>query len=74
MPAPPHDPARIRANVAEATATGGFDQTYGAYLLMYSALAGEEERSAALDEARSLSDEAIDDGTTRTYLLAFLMS
>ena len=26
---------RIRANVAEATATRGFDQQYGDYLLMY---------------------------------------
>ncbi|MFV0453290.1 MAG: glycosyl hydrolase [Propioniciclava sp.] len=68
------DPERIRANVAEATARGGFDQTYGGYLLMYSALAGGPDREDALATARDLSDEAIDDGITRTYLLAFLMS
>ncbi|MDN5572096.1 MAG: hypothetical protein L0G22_12730 [Propionibacteriaceae bacterium] len=68
------DPERIRANVAEATGTGGFSQTYGDYLLMYSALAGESDRAAALQTARSLSDEFIDDGNSRTYLLAFLMS
>ena len=59
-------------NVAEATSTAGFNQTYGDYLLMYSALAGEEARVAALEEARAL--DAVDDGNTRTYLLAWLMS
>ena len=68
------DPERIRANVAEATATKGFDQQYGDYLLMYSALAGQQDREAALATARTVSDEAIDDGSTRTYLLAFLMA
>lgn len=68
------DPERIRANVAEATASGGFEQTYGSYLLMYSALAGETERAAALKTARTLSNKAVDDGVTRTYLLAFLMA
>ena len=41
---------------------------------MYAALAGEEDRAEALATAREVSDEAIDDGSTRTYLLAFLMS
>lgn len=68
------DPERIRANVAEAIATKGFDQQYGDYLLMYSALAGEQDRATALETARTVSDEAIDDGSTRTYLLAFLMA
>ncbi len=66
------DPERIERNVAEATSTAGFNQTYGDYLLMYSALAGEEARVAALEEARAL--DAVDDGNTRTYLLAWLMS
>ncbi len=66
------DPARIELNVAEATSNGGFNQTYGDYLLMYSALAGEEARTAALEEARNL--DTVDDGNTRTYLLAWLMS
>lgn len=68
------DPERIRDNVAEATATRGFDQQYGDYLLMYAALAGDEDRAQALAQARRVSDEAIDDGSTRTYLLAFLMA
>ena len=66
------DPERIARNVEEATSTAGFNQTYGDYLLMYSALAGEEARVAALEEARAL--DAVDDGNTRTYLLAWLMS
>lgn len=40
---------------------------------MYSALAGDEDRRKALEIARTVSDEAIDDGSTRTYLLAWLM-
>ncbi|WP_232548153.1 glycosyl hydrolase [Propioniciclava soli] len=68
------DSERIRANVAEATATGGYAQTYGDYLLMYRALAGQEDAAEALDTARSLPDEFIDDGNSRTYLLAFCMA
>ncbi len=66
------DPKRIERNVAEGTSNGGFNQTYGDYLLMYSALAGEEARVEALEEARGLDE--VDDGNTRTYLLAWLMS
>ncbi|MDI9627628.1 MAG: glycosyl hydrolase [Acidobacteriota bacterium] len=68
------DPERIGANVAEATANRGFAQQYGDYLLMYSALQGEPERLAALEEARKLPADLIDDGNTRTYLLAWLHS
>ncbi len=68
------DPARIDANVAEATSGGKFDQKFGDYLLMYSALAGEKQRSAALATAEKLDDEWIDDGNSRSYLLAWLMS
>ena len=44
------DPARIEANVAEATG-GKFEQKFGDYLLMYAALAGEKERKAAFARA-----------------------
>ena len=67
------DPARIEANVAEAT-RGRFDQKFGDYLLMYSALAGEQQRQAALATAEELEDKWIDDGNSRSYLLAWLMS
>jgi endo-1,3(4)-beta-glucanase len=67
------DPGRINANVSEATG-GRFDQKFGDYLLMYSALAGDKERKAALSTARQLDDRWIDDGDSRSYLLAWLMS
>jgi endo-1,3(4)-beta-glucanase len=67
------DSARINANVAEATG-GKFDQKFGDYLLMYSALAGEEERKAALETAKNLDNKWIDDGNSRSYMLAWLMS
>ena len=68
------DPERVRRNVAEGTASGGFDQQYGDWLLMYSSLGGDEERYAALEAARDLADEHLDDGNTRSYLLAWLMT
>ena len=68
------DPARIDANVAEATGGGRFDQKFGDYLLMYSALAGEDQRKAALATAEKLDAKWIDDGNSRSYMLAWLMS
>jgi endo-1,3(4)-beta-glucanase len=67
------DQARISANVAEATG-GKFDQKFGDYLLMYSALAGDTERKSALAKAQGLDDKWIDDGNSRSYLLAWLMT
>jgi len=68
------DPARIEANVAEATGAKGFDQKFGDYLLMYSALAGDEQRKAALATGQQLDSKWIDDGNSRSYLLAWLMA
>lgn len=68
------DPERVRRNIAEATASGGFAQQYGDWLLMYAALGGEDDRAAALEAARELADEHLDDGDTRSYLLAFILS
>lgn len=67
------DPERIDANVAEATG-GKFDQKFGDYLLMYSALAGSDQRQTALAAARTLDSKLIDDGNSRAYLLAWLMT
>jgi endoglucanase Acf2 len=64
------DPATIRAGVAEAGTTGPLSD----YVLMYSALAGKAEAAAALTTARTLPDSAIDDGNSRSYLLAFISS
>jgi endo-1,3(4)-beta-glucanase len=65
------DPARIRANVAEA-APGGYGVQFGDYLLMYLALAGPQDAEQAWATARSLPATAIDDGDSRAYLLAWL--
>jgi len=67
------DPQRIRENVAEATG-GNFDQKFGDYIAMYAALAGPQDRDAAVRAAESLSDANLDDGMSRTYLLAWLFS
>ncbi|HEU4515575.1 MAG TPA: glycosyl hydrolase [Nocardioidaceae bacterium] len=62
-------PERVRANVEEATADG-FDVEFGDYLTMYLAMADPERALAA---GRELPDSAIDDGNTRSYLLAWLL-
>ncbi len=62
------DPERIRTNVAEA-APDGFTTLFGDYLVMYLALADPE---AALEAGRELSGDDLDDGLTKSYLLAWL--
>ncbi len=68
------DAARIAANVKEGIGSKGFEQQYGDYILMYSALAGEDARQAALKTARDFDRSKIDDGNTYSYLLAWLLS
>ncbi len=67
------DPDRIRRNVREAVGDR-FDQKFGDYILMYAALAGPEDRERAVTAAEKLPREVIDDGMSRTYLLAWLYS
>ncbi|MET0933364.1 MAG: glycosyl hydrolase [Mycetocola sp.] len=67
------DAERIEANIAEA-APEGFDVLFGDYLLMYSALAGPDAAAHALEAAATLPGNRIDDGNSRTYLLAWLSS
>ncbi len=62
------DPERIRSNVAEA-APNGFQTLFGDYLVMYLALADPQ---AALDAGRSLPGDTLDDGLTKSYLMAWL--
>lgn len=66
--------ARIVTNVDSATASGGFAAPLGDYILMYSALAGPKQAQSALAAAKQLPDSAIDDGNSRSYLMAFLMT
>ncbi|MFN4002661.1 glycosyl hydrolase [Microcella sp.] len=63
---------RILSNIAEATASGPSPQ-FADYLLMYQALAGPEQAELALEAARALPYSSIDDGNSRSYLLAFIM-
>lgn len=62
------DPARIRSNTAE-----GGRGVLGDYALMYAGLAGRADARAALRQARRLPDASIDQGDSRSYLLAHLM-
>jgi endoglucanase Acf2 len=67
------DPERIRANVAEAVGDD-VDQKFGDYILMYSALAGSQDRDKAIAAATRFPASDLDDGMSRTYLLAWLYS
>ncbi len=64
-------PETILAAVEEA-APSGPDVMFGDYLLMYRALAGEDEAAAAWRDAAALPETSIDDGSSRAYLLAWL--
>ena len=65
------DPDRIRANVSEAVGTD-FNQKFGDYVLMYAALAGGPDRDRAITAAEQFPASDLDDGLSRTYLLAWL--
>ncbi|MDM7829822.1 glycosyl hydrolase [Cellulomonas edaphi] len=65
------DAERIRASVREA-APNGYDVMFGGDLLGYLALAGPDDASSAWTELESLPASAIDDGTSRAALLAFV--
>jgi endoglucanase Acf2 len=67
------DPERIRASVDEATPSG-YGVQFGGYLLMYRALAGADDAATAWQEAVSLPDVAVDDGSSRSSMLAFIAS
>ncbi|GAA4724531.1 hypothetical protein GCM10023216_13220 [Isoptericola chiayiensis] len=75
------DPDRVRANLAEALGTDDlwseadtWDVMFGDQLLMYAGLLGPQDAEAALEVARDLPDERVDDGSTRSWLLAWLMT
>jgi len=66
-------PDRVSAAVAEAVGSGDYRKTYGDYWLLYSSLASKDAAAKALDTAPSLADH-IDDGSSMSYLLAYLMT
>lgn len=63
------DPERILSQVDEIS--GG---PLADYALLYAGLAGRTSARTALDQARQLPAGDIDQGNSRSYLLAFLMS
>jgi len=65
------DPERIRANIKEA-APKGYDVMFGDYLLMYKGLAGKKDAAQAYTDAAALPADRIDDGNSRSYLMAWL--
>ena len=65
-------PEQRAASIAEA-APQGLGVQFGDYLLMYSAI-GETDPGAAWNAALKLPDTSIDDGDSRTYLLAWIAS
>lgn len=65
------DPSRILSAVEEA-APGGYGVPFGDYLLEYRALAGHDEAAAAWAAAQTLPASAVDDGDSRSYLLAWI--
>ncbi|WP_407320393.1 glycosyl hydrolase [Isoptericola halotolerans] len=75
------DRDRVRANLEEALGTDElwsdpdvWDVLFGDQLLMYAGLLGTDDAEAALEVARGLPGERIDDGSTRSWMLAWLMS
>ncbi|ROS50306.1 glycosyl hydrolase [Frigoribacterium sp. PhB24] len=64
---------RIAAVVAEASASG-FDTPLGDYVLMYSALQGPDAAAEALTALADLPETGIDDGNSRAYAMAYVMS
>jgi endoglucanase Acf2 len=67
------DPERITDNLAEA-APGGYGVQFGDYLLMYAALRSPDAAAEAYMQATADPSIPVDDGNSRTYLLAFLAS
>lgn len=66
--------AQIRRLVTAATAKGTEGKPLADYVLMYRSLLGGADATAALKAARSLPASAIDNGNSRTYLLAYILA
>jgi endo-1,3(4)-beta-glucanase len=64
-------PERVEANVAEAGGAGAFSGPLGDYVLMYSALGGDGAVDAAEAAARELSPDELDDGNSKSAMLAW---
>jgi hypothetical protein len=65
-------PERVDANVEEAGGPDAYRELLGDYVLMYSALGGDGALDAAEQAASELEDEDLDDGNSRSGILAWL--
>jgi endo-1,3(4)-beta-glucanase len=63
---------RVAANVAEAGGDAAYSGPLGDYVLMYSALGGADALAAARNASSGLTDEDLDDGNSRSAMLAWL--
>ncbi len=64
-------PDRVASALEAARGTGSGTQ-FGDYLLMYAATQSPADADAAWDAALALPDKTIDDGNSRTYMLAWI--
>jgi endo-1,3(4)-beta-glucanase len=67
------DPARVAINLADSV-PNGYDVVFGDFLLMYRALEGPAAAASALQATTALNEDRIDDGNSRSYLLAWIMA
>ena len=63
---------RVAANVGEAGGEAAYSGPLGDYVLMYSALGGADTLEAARNAASGLAEEELDDGNSRSAILAWL--
>ncbi|WP_448655958.1 glycosyl hydrolase [Microbacterium lacticum] len=66
------DPSRVAANVADAGGTAAFTGPLGDAVAMYSALGGPSALIAADAWAAQVAPDALDDGNSRSAVLAWL--
>ncbi|GAA5029254.1 glycosyl hydrolase [Microbacterium fluvii] len=66
------DSEQVARAVDEAGGAAAFPRALGDYVLMYSALGGDEAAAAAAAALDALPDTAIDDGNSRSAMLAWL--
>ncbi|WP_159449091.1 glycosyl hydrolase [Demequina sp. NBRC 110055] len=66
------DDAQVIRDTVEGARADAGEAGFGDYLLMYLALAGQDDAGAAWEEAVALPDEAIDGGNSRAAMLAFI--
>ena len=67
------DPQRVSQNLSQG-APAGYDVALGDYLIMYAAMAGPAQAAQAVKDAEKLPEKRIDDGNSRSYLLAWAMT